>query len=180
MIHVSSLSHDQTQLVSNTGTTRLSLYIPFPYMTMTHETTKNQHKATKFASITDMMFPIQDSDFLHRWNKILVLKFLPVSQAFLLSYAHLPSKLKQSPHPQVPGLSLCTLQAPGWSVKSLLATPFPASTYCCSQLSVLSSELESSPKDKGVTHVISTSPIFRSYFCFGYNAYSSSKYETRC
>lgn len=55
--------------------------ILFLYRTMTHETTKNQHKATKFASSTDMMFPIHDSDFLHSWNKILVLKFFPVSQA---------------------------------------------------------------------------------------------------
>lgn len=47
-----------------------------------------------------------------------------------------------------------------------------SSQFCLQSLNLLL-------KTKG-SHVISTSPIFRSHFCFGYNACSSSKYETRC
>jgi len=57
VMHGSSQSHDQTQLVSNTGTTFLSHHL-FPCTTMIHETTKNQHKAAKLASVSDTMFPM--------------------------------------------------------------------------------------------------------------------------
>lgn len=59
----------------------LSLIL-FPCKTMTHETTKKQHKATEFASTTDTMFLTQDYDFLYCWYKVLVLKFPCLSGTF--------------------------------------------------------------------------------------------------